>query len=121
MQTHFIRGLATSAKIGQETWQKAIDQKILIDLEWQNNQRNIDSTAHSASSNITSDSTYSLIISKINELISSKQWDSLGTLIKELEQFLQNEIHLTKFKLTITAPHLLSNTQAIGASINRLE
>lgn len=107
MNTYFIHGIECAAAIGQKDWQKAISQKLLINLEWQTNEQNISST--------TNDS--ELIIKNIIKLATSQHWHSLTELAEQIKLLAQSQFGTHSFQITLSIPHAYANTKSIGLTI----
>lgn len=108
MNTYFIHGIECAALIGQQDWQKAIPQKLLINIEWQ--------TAHDQ--NIQSNTNeFEIIIKNIIALADSQHWHSLAELAEQIKLLAQSQLGADSFQITLSIPHAYTHTKSIGLTI----
>lgn len=112
MQTQFIRGFAVTALIGTEQWQKTVEQKLKIDLDWQEVNKNSDVNASK-----TPPLAIGTLATQITAKITEKHWESLAVLAEHIKQFLQQQQQINSFKLKITVPFALPNVEATGVYV----
>lgn len=107
MNTYFIHGIECALAIGQKEWQKAISQKLLINIEWQLNDQHIS----------TNTNDYELIIKHIIDLAASQHWLSLSDLAEQIKILAKSQFSTDSFQITLTIPHADANCKSVGITI----
>lgn len=116
MNTYFINGLHITAYIGTKSWQKAVPQKILVDIALQSE---IIPSDNQNQNSLSFD--YENFSQQIINKMSTPHWDSLEIFGNQLSQHIQTTMQINWLKITISIPHGLANMQVLGLVIEQGE
>lgn len=116
MDTVYIRDLKIDANIGIYEWEKAIQQKIRIDLDmaWNN-------SVPAASDDIADALNYKETAQKITALVQSQHFDLVERLAEEIAAMLMEEMKIPWLRLTLGKPGAVKNSSEVGVCIERGE
>jgi dihydroneopterin aldolase len=116
MDTVYIRDLKIDAQIGIYDWEKAIRQKIRIDLDmaW-------DNTVPAASDDIADALNYKETAQKVTELVQSQHFDLVERLAEEIAGMLMRDMNVPWLRLTLGKPGAVKNSGEVGVCIERGE
>lgn len=114
MDIVYIRDLKIDAQIGIYAWEKAIKQKIRIDLEmaW-------DNTVPAASDYIADALNYKETAQKVTELVQSQHFDLVERLAETIAEMLMREMKVPWLRLTLGKPGAVKNSSEVGVRIER--
>jgi len=116
MDIVYIRDLKIDANIGIYAWEKAIKQKIRIDLEmaW-------DNTVPAASDDIADALNYKETAQKVIELVQSQHFDLVERLAEEIAAMLMKDMKVPWLSLTLGKPGAVKSSSEVGVRIERGE
>ncbi|CAA6813518.1 MAG: Dihydroneopterin aldolase (EC [uncultured Thiotrichaceae bacterium] len=116
MDIVYIRDLKIDANIGIYAWEKAIKQKIRIDLEmaW-------DNTVPAASDDIADALNYKETAQKVTELVQSQHFDLVERLAEEIAAMLMRDMKVSWLRLTLGKPGAVKSSSEVGVRIERGE
>ncbi len=114
MDIVYIHNLKIDANIGIYDWEKAIKQKIRIDLEiaW-------DNTVPAVSDNITDALNYQETAQKVTELVQSQHFDLVERLAEEIAAMLMHDMKVPWLRLTLGKPGAVKSSSEVGVRIER--
>ncbi|MEZ5536621.1 MAG: dihydroneopterin aldolase [Thiolinea sp.] len=114
MDIVYIRDLKIDAQIGIYDWEKAIKQKIRIDLDmaW-------DNTVPAASDDIADALNYKETAQKVTELVQSQHFDLVERLAEEIAAMLMRDMKVPWLRLTLGKPGAVKNSSEVGVCIER--
>lgn len=114
MDIVYIRDLKIDAQIGIYAWEKAIKQKIRIDLEmaW-------DNTVPAASDDIADALNYKETAQKVTELVQSQHFDLVERLAETIAEMLMREMKVPWLRLTLGKPGAVKNSSEVGVRVER--
>lgn len=116
MDIVYIRDLKIDANIGIYDWEKAIKQKIRIDLEmaW-------DNSVPAASDDIADALNYKETAQKVTELVQSQHFDLVERLAEEIATMLMRDMKVPWLRLTLGKPGAVKSSSEVGVRIERGE
>ncbi len=114
MDIVYIHNLKIDANIGIYDWEKAIKQKIRIDLEmaW-------DNTVPAASDDIADALNYQETGQKVTELVQSQHFDLVERLAEEIAAMLMHDMKVPWLRLTLGKPGAVKSSSEVGVRIER--
>lgn len=104
-----ITGLIANTQIGVYEWEKAIKQKLLIDLSF------IIKTPKKDLISETVD--YAQVASRILEKIEGQGYGLIETVAREIADILKNEFKLKQFKIKVSKPKALKMAQNVAVTL----
>ena len=114
MDRIFINQFSVDATIGIHAWEKAIKQKLILDLELGTYGKKA-----AASDNIKDALDYHAVIKAITTFIDNNPCELVETLAENIATLLQKDFKISWLTLKLTKPQAIKNIKEVGIMIER--
>lgn len=114
MDKIFIRELQIKATIGIFEWEKKIEQTLIVDLEF-----DIDNRKAAQNDDINQTINYDHIVSTIKEVAENQPYNLVETLAEKIATTLLHNFEIHWLQLRINKLHAIKNAKGVGVLIER--
>ncbi|PWK83879.1 dihydroneopterin aldolase [Fulvimonas soli] len=114
MDTVFIEGLEVEAVIGAYAWERAIRQRLRLDLEMA-----YDCRAAGASDALADALDYHAVATAATAWVEASRFELLEALAEQLAAKLLAEFPIRRLRLRVRKPGAVANAAAVGVAIER--
>ncbi|MDX5406244.1 MAG: dihydroneopterin aldolase [Chromatiaceae bacterium] len=114
MDIVFIKQLQVDTVIGVYDWEKAIQQRLLLDIALYT-----DVTAAADQDDIRLTLDYAVIAEKVTALITAQPIELIETVAERVAQMLLSEFATEKVEVTVSKPGAVQQAQTVGVQIVR--
>jgi len=110
----YIHGIECECVIGVWKWEKAITQKLYIDLDLAT-----DITKSAATDDLNDTLNYKHIADRVVEYAKENQFDLIETLIERLSEVILNEFDVSWLRMKLDKGGVVKNVKNVGIIIER--
>lgn len=114
MDVIMIEGLEVEARIGVYDWEKAIQQRLLFDLEM-----HTDIKAAAAFDDLSNTIDYKAVSDRVSEYVADTQFELIEALAEHLAQLLIAEFNIQRLRLRVSKPGAIPDAKNVCLLIDR--
>jgi dihydroneopterin aldolase len=110
----YLHGLAVETTIGIYAWERAIKQRVVLDLELA-----VDIHAAAANEDINHTVSYQAVAESLTRFIEASEFLLVETMAESIAQLIMSEFQVTHVRLKLGKPSAIANARDVGVMIER--
>lgn len=114
MDIVFIRKLEADAVIGVNTWERAVRQRLRLDLEL-----GADTASAAADDNLEEAVDYNAVAEHVKRLVTASEFQLVETLAEHVAASLQEAFNIPWLRVTVHKPGAVAGAESVGVTIER--